>query len=112
MIRFSGPAPWDESGKLYQTFTNRYRSAYTQVRFLDPIKLHQVGEPIRVYSPEIELPRESKAEGWQINIAGFSLGACRQNGSCWVIRWESWAANRDRPRKRREPQLIHGYGSV
>ncbi len=32
MIGFSGPSPWDETGKLYQSFTNRFIAPYSQIR--------------------------------------------------------------------------------
>ncbi len=102
MINFSGPSPWVEPDKLYQTFTNRFIAPYSQIRFLDPKTLRQIGEPMRIYPASLDTPSREDGE-WQVNIGGVSLEAIRRGQSCLAIRWETLRANRDRPREQVPP---------
>jgi len=99
MISFSGPAPFDESGRLYQVFTNKFLAPYAQVRFLDPEKLQPLGQSIRLFPPGFDTPDPDKAADWQVNTSGFSVGRLFRDGRIWVLRWEAMAPNRDRPRE-------------
>ena len=98
MISFGGPAPYDESGRLYQVFTNKFLAPYMQIRFLEPKKLQPVGESFRLFPPEFGNPDPSRAGDWQVNTAGFSMGRLFRDGRIWVLRWEAMAPNRDQPR--------------
>ncbi len=97
-ISFSAPSPWDETGLLYQTFLNKFQAPYQQIRFLDKKTLQPVGEPARLLPVGFDTPGPDKSSDWQVNLGGFSIGAIRQNGSAWVLRWEALKANRDKPR--------------
>jgi len=101
MIGFSGPSAWDETGKLYQTFTNRFVAPHSQIRFLDPATLQQIGETMRIYPASLDTP--SQGEEWQVNIGGVSVEAIRRGESCLAIRWETLRSNRDQPREQFPP---------
>lgn len=102
LIGFSGPSPWVEPNKLYQTFTNRFTAPYARIRFLDPKTLQQIGEPMRIYPASLDTPAGSDDE-WQVNIGGVNVEAIRRGQSCLAIRWETLRANRDRPREQAPP---------
>lgn len=98
MITFSGPAPFGESGRLYQVFINKFLAPYMQIRFLDAEKLQPVGESTRLFPPGFDTPEPDKEGDWQVNTSGFSMGRLFRDGRIRVLRWEAMAPNRDRPR--------------
>lgn len=100
-ISFSGPSPWDETGLLYQTFTNRFQAPHIQIRFLDKDKLQPVGEPVRLFPPGFDT--SDRGEDWRVHYGGFSLERVKQGGVSQVLRWESLSPNRDRPRENDPP---------
>lgn len=97
LMSWSGPAPW-KPGTLYQVFTNKFESPFEHVRFLDERTLRQVGEPVRLFSPEFDTPSAKHTEDWRVNVAGFSISALARDGRAWAIKWESAGPNRDQPR--------------
>lgn len=101
MIGFSGPSPWDETGKLYQMVKNRFIAPYQQIRFLDPDTLQQVGDSMRIYPASLDAPLGG--DEWQVNIGAVSVEAIRRGQSCLAIRWETLRSNRDRPREQIPP---------
>ena len=74
---------------------------YSQIRFLDPVTLQQIGETLRIYPASLETP--SRGDEWQANIGGVSVEAIRRGESCLAIRWETLRSNRDRPREQAPP---------